>query len=198
VTISRRDLLLGSGVILAQLALSQPAGATTARALTLPQLRKRAKRVVLGRPALHESEWADVGGTRRIITRTRFLQESDWLRGGGPDEPLEDEFTVWRLGGRVGEILQKVPGEAQLPLNELVLLFVEDSVQDTKRIVGMSQGSYPVVEQQHARQLMRSTHLPHLMGGHTGPDVPELERPAVDVLHQRPISAAFSLVRSLP
>jgi len=160
-------------------------------------LRKRAARVVLGRPVLHESEWAAVGGTRRIITRTRFLQQSDWLQGSDPDDALEDEFVVWRLGGHVDDIMQKVPGEAQLPLNEPVLLFVEDSAQDTKRIVGMSQGSYPIIEQAHTRQLMRSADLPYLLGGRTGSDVPELERPAVEVLHQRPLGLAFSLVRSV-
>ncbi len=197
-TISRRDLIVGCGVILAQVALSRSAGATTARALTLPQLRKRAQRVVLGRPVLHESEWADVGGTRRIITRTRFLQDNDWLRSRDPEQSLEDEFVVWRMGGHVGDVLQKVPGEAQLPLDEPVLLFVEDSAQDTKRIVGMSQGSYPVIEQARTRQLTRSMHLPHLLGARSGPDVPELERPAVEVLHGRPLGLAFSLVRSVP
>jgi hypothetical protein len=138
-----------------------------------------------------------VGGTRRIITRTRFLQDSDWLRTDAPEESLQDEFVVWRMGGHVGDIMQKVPGEAQLPLHEPVLLFVEASAQDTMRIVGMSQGSYPVIAQAHSRQVTRSSHLPHLLGARTGPDVPEMERPAVEVLHQRPLAVAYSLVRSV-
>lgn len=194
--LSRRNLLVGSGTIFAALALPGPVQATSARALTLPQLRKRASRVVVGKPVLHEAQWAKVGGTRRIITRTRFIQESDWLRAGHLDDRHEDEVEIWRLGGRVGDIMQKVPGEARLSLDEPVLLFLEESEDVAQHIVGMGQGSYPILRSQAEPELTRSADLPHLLGAKTGADVPELERPAVDVLHRRSLSRAFALIRS--
>jgi len=181
--------------VLAQLACGQAASASTSLILTLSDLRKRTRRVVLGRPVLHESEWMLVGGSRRIITKTRFVQQHDWLKGETADDRVEDEFMVWTLGGRVGSLAQKVPGEAHLPLNEQVLLFVGEGADDHERIIGMSQGCYPIQNDHNGLHLQRSPHLPQLIGARPGPEAPAHARAAVDVLHNAEYHQAFSLIR---
>lgn len=192
-TFSRRKLLLGSSLLFADLALGRPAQASTSLALTLPELRLRSKRVVLGRPVFHESEWSYVGGSKRIITKTRVVQERDWLLAQDADEPSSDEFIVITLGGRVGDLAQKIAGEAHLPTNEPVLLFLSEGVNLEHKIVGMSQGAYPVVNTHNEMRLHRSRQLPHLIAPRGNPD----ERAAVDVLHDRTLKQAFALIRSV-
>lgn len=196
-TFSRRKLLVGSTLLVADLTLGQPAAASTSLALTLPELRLRSKRVVLGRPVLHESEWVYVGGSKRIVTKTRILQERDWLVAQDEEEQNPDEFVVVTLGGRVGDFAQKVAGEARLPKNEPILLFIGEGADHEYRIVGMGQGAYPVVKTRAELRLQRSPQLPSLVGKRSGPDAPMHEQAAVDVLHDRTLKQAFSMIRGL-
>ncbi len=192
---SRRNLLLGSSLALLNFTQTTPARATSAIYLTLPQLRARSKRVVIGRPVLHESDWADVGGSRRIVTTTRFVQTHDWLQAESEDEKVEDELLIKTLGGRVGNIGQKVAGEAQLPLNKEILLFIGGGDSSHQRVIGMGQGAYPIEQEEGAPLLRRSHHLPFLVGRRKKKDAPEMERPAVELLDGASFPRAFSLIR---
>ena len=163
--------------------------------MTLSDLRKRSQKVVLGHPVLAEAEWATVGQSRRIVTKTRFLQKSDWLRASSPDEKIEDEIIVMTLGGRVGDIGQKVPGEARLLLRQEILLFLGEGQDGHERVIGMSQGAFPVEREGARASLKRSQELPFLVGPRGGKNAPLHLRPAIDVLHRVDFAQAFSLIR---
>ncbi len=195
VSFSRRKLLMGCGLILGDLAFHGQAEATSAVYLTVPQLRRRSSRVVVGRPVLHESEWVDFGGSRRIVTTTRFLQNSDWLRGSSPHDRFEDEILIVTLGGRVGRLAQKVPGEARLPLDEEILLFLGEGPNGRARVMGMSQGAYPVERGETSALLRRSRLLPHFVGPRPDDRAPDRDRPAVEILDRASFQQAFALIR---
>lgn len=179
-------------------AFAATAHASTALALSLAQLVSRSDRVVLGLPVSATSSWESVAGQRRIVTRTRVVQSEDWLA----DDSLPDELFVVTLGGRVGDVGQKVAGEAHLQVDERCLLFVGKENKLARPVIGMGQGHYPI-ERVAAEnpsgpkisRLARSRSLPYLVGRPTRPGAPRREQRAVDVLSGVSLADAQDLVR---
>ncbi len=158
--LSRRSFQLGLTACATSLTLAPPALATTVLGLSLDEMVKRSQRVTVGVPVHYSSEWAFVGGTRRIVTFTRVVQEEDLFS----DERSADELLVMTLGGTVGDLRQKVPGEAALPLGERALLFATPEYEDGVRlVVGMAQGKYALEADDDRAILRPSRALPHLI-----------------------------------
>ncbi|MFO0556049.1 MAG: hypothetical protein U0271_47160 [Polyangiaceae bacterium] len=119
------------------LSLAGEAHATTSVAMTLDELVERSPRVVIGQAVEHQSQWEELGGTKRIVTYTRVIVE-ETVYGAH-----EDEIWVRTLGGVVDKVGQAVAGEAQLKIGETAVLFLAD-VPGALVVTGMAQGHYPL------------------------------------------------------
>lgn len=190
---SRRHFHLALGACAATLALSPSAHATTVLALSLEEMVARSQRATVGTPVHYSSEWAFIGGGRRIVTYTRVLQEENLLLDGSGEE----EILIMTLGGQVGNLRQKVPGEAALPVGERALVFATPELTDgTRRVVGMAQGKYSVEKDGHLDIVRPSRRLPHLVRrAQPDPDRPPPPT-AVENLDGKTVEEARRLVRS--
>jgi hypothetical protein len=82
--------------------------------------------------------------TRGKIVRAVTFKVDQYLVGSGPSQ-----IVLELAGGQIGTVRSRVFGEIDLPTNELVLLFVRQSVQPEAHIfygVGMGQGRFRVVQ----------------------------------------------------
>lgn len=180
--VHRRTFLALLGAGSAVLAGGGSAEASVARSISLNALVKRAKSVVVGMPLSAYSEWAEIGGSRRIVTLTRVRVDEHVARLA----PDASEVLVRTLGGRLGKLGQLVHGEAELRSNEPCLLFVEDASPGLSVVTAMAQGHYPVVSEAGGRSLKRSPGLAKLV---MAPDA------AVERLSGQSMTAATRLVR---
>ncbi len=183
VTLLRRSFLGGIGALGASLALPSRARSTTLVAVGIEELVERSVLVVETLPVDHRSEWQAVGDQKRIVTFTRLVHQARWL---GPKDELESE--VLTFGGRVGELAQKVHGEARLPVGQPVLLFLTGPDLGTRRVVGMSQGQFSWSGTGAGRRLLKSSGLPELVMPRAG------KQAAVQRLHQMTLAEARALV----
>jgi len=172
------ESLLGFG---AAALLVRPAAATTAVALTLPELVGQSHRILLGTPESTSSRWEPIGGSRRIVSYTRVVVDED-LDGTGDGVCL-----VRTLGGVVGEQGQIVHGEAQLRDGGHALVFLRRSASGALVVTGRAQGHYPLrTDSRGVVRLRPSPVLPQLVGEADG---------AVKRLVNRTLDEARSLVR---
>lgn len=147
---NRRSLLaaLGGGT-LGSLSLSRDVAATLLRGLSLEELSGESTRIVVGRALDATSQWALVGGRRRIVTDTRVRIEEVVAKAA----PAEAEILVRTLGGTVGKIGALVHGEAELALDESCLVFLRTLPNAIHSVTGMAQGHYPM--RPDARKVVR-------------------------------------------
>jgi hypothetical protein len=107
--------------------------------LGLTQLATRAGAVVVATPVESRSLWEQSGGRSRIVTYHRVVMEqvvAGKLEG--------TEAWVRCLGGQVGDIGQRVEGEAVLPRGKRMMLFLTGKPDGTWAVVGMAQGAWMV------------------------------------------------------
>lgn len=178
--LSRRSAVQALGILGGSALTFRQAQASTAIALSLAELVKQSDRVVVGTPVAFDSDWAYIGGARRIITWTRVIQEGDLLG----DESERDEVMIMTLGGKVGSLRQKVSGEAALRIGQRCVTFVGSENDLARRVIGMAQGHYPLTTAEDAPSLQSSRELPHLLGRRPASG-PAPKRAAVDVLPGR-------------
>ena len=139
--------------------LPERAEATSLRALAVAELVRASDLVVEARAVEHRSEWANVGGRKRIVTLTRVLHDDAWVtRSSSIGESL---VVTW--GGRVGDLAQKVHGEPELTDNSACVLFLGAERDSRRRVVGMAQGHWLIRGTGDARSLAPSPALPPLM-----------------------------------
>jgi hypothetical protein len=110
--------------------------ASPARQADLPELVQLSSDVLVGVVSQSECYWD--GG--RIMTR-HVLETSDVWRG---TERASGPVYFVTLGGRVGEIAQRVSGAPTFRLGEEVVLFLARSLRDELHPVGLSQGVFRV------------------------------------------------------
>jgi hypothetical protein len=158
------------------------AEASVARAISVKALIQRSRSVVLGMPLAAYSEWAEVGGARRIVTLTRVRVDEHVARSA----PGASEVLVRTLGGRVGKLGQLVHGEAELRASEACMLFLHDDDAGLSSVTAMAQGHYPLIAEARGRFLRKSPGLAKLVGA---PDA------AVERLSGQPLEAAARIVR---
>jgi hypothetical protein len=187
--LSRRSAALALSSLGLVTLLPRSAHATTALVLRLEELVARTERVVVGKVVHIESEWAYVAGAERIVTVSRVVQEDDLLR----TDAAQDEVQIMTLGGKVGNLRQKVAGEAALQRGQRCVLFASKEDENVRRVVGMAQGYYPLLQQERLDVLSKSQDLPHLIGARpqTGP---ERSRAAIDVLSGQTLKSARDLI----
>jgi hypothetical protein len=150
------------------------ASASVAVALDLETLTARAEEVVLAESVREASRYDDQG---RIVTDVT-LEVRDALKG--PHQPGERvELTL--LGGVVGDVGMRVPGEARLPVGREAIVFAHRANDGRVRTVGMAQGVLPV-ERTGGQALVhpgaRGLHLVAPPGARAGRSEGALEGPA--------------------
>jgi len=158
--VSRRSVLATLGATGALLLLPNRASAAVSRAVSVAELTRQSRVVLLGEPVEVYSQWQTVGQRRRIVTFTRVVTAE------GVVGDAESEVLIQTLGGRVGDIGQIVHGEAALKLHEPSLLFLQDSPEGITRVTAMAQGHYRVLaERGGAPRLAPSRELGTLLPG---------------------------------
>ncbi|MBX7197338.1 MAG: hypothetical protein K1X94_35130 [Sandaracinaceae bacterium] len=135
--------LFASAVLGSAALLSAPAHASTAIALSVEDLVDRSEVLVVGVPKSRVSRWE--GG--RIVTYTTVAIDTAI---GGAKKPGET-LVVRTLGGQVDGIGQITHGEAQLPIDRPMVLFLRalpagnaKAMVGSLTVTGMAQGALPV------------------------------------------------------
>jgi hypothetical protein len=180
--VHRRTFLALLGASSAVLAGADPAYASVARAIAMNSLVKQSKSVVVATPLSARSEWATIGGSRRIVTISRVRIDEHVARNA----PDSSEVLVRTLGGRVGKLGQVVHGEAELRSERTCLLFLYEAESGLSTVTAMAQGHYPLLVSAGKTTLERSPGLAKLV---MTPDA------AVERLAGLGLEAAAKLVR---
>lgn len=123
-----------AALLLLWLGLSAPAQATTLVPMDLEALSTTAERILVGTVENIESHYLS-SQSRQIVTDVTVRSERNLL--GVPEGA---RFVVRHLGGIVGELGQRVYGEASYHVGEQVLLFATPR-QGSYYAVGMAQGA---------------------------------------------------------
>jgi hypothetical protein len=149
--------------------------ASAAVALDLPALVAQSRTVAVADAAEASSFWLD----GRIVTDT-VVRVIDPILGAAAGRTL----VVRTLGGEVGELGQRVAGEASLVSGRRYLLFLE-AAGEVLRPVGLAQGALPVVEISGAAMVLPPVDPPLLLSADGLASVAAwlaAPRPLVDVL----------------
>lgn len=155
--------------------------------VTLEHLVKISDVAIEGTPEEARSLWEEVpGGGRRIVTYTRVHVAQKAYGEASPD--------VWvrTMGGQVGDVGQKVEGEAQLVPGERSVLFLKASAEGPLRVVEMAQGQYLVKREDKVDRLLLSPYLGKVIPSR---DPKERDRSARVLLHGRPLGEAMAVIR---
>jgi hypothetical protein len=157
--------VLGIGLPLLGLALgvwgTSSASASVAVALDLEALTQSAEDVVLAECVREGSRYDEAG---RIVTDVT-LEVHDALKGSHlPGEQVE--LTL--LGGVVGDVGMRVPGEAHLPVGREAIVFAHRANDGRVRTVGMAQGVLPVERASGRAMVHPGARGLHLVAGTTG------------------------------
>lgn len=157
---SRRVFLTATGAIVATAAFERTANASLSRGLSLAELVGRSAHTVVATALDARSDWALIGGRRRIVTDTRVRIE-ETLAGKAP---AESEIEVRVLGGIVGDIGERVDGQAELVLGEPAVAFLMPISPVLAYVTGAAQGHYRLLaDSQKQMRLRPSPHLPTLL-----------------------------------
>jgi hypothetical protein len=120
------------------------AEATTVEKLSLEEMTRRSRRIVVGRCISTESRWNEKNTL--ILTFSKFSVSED-LKGesGG-------WITVMTVGGTVNGVTQNVAGTPQFAADEEVVLFLESSKSSQWQPVGLSQGRFRILRESRTGQ----------------------------------------------
>jgi hypothetical protein len=114
-----------------------PARATLALALDLPQLTRLSDRVVVAEVLSVNSAW-NAGGQTIVSTIDLIVRET-WK---GPVSP-DGRLSLAQVGGQVGEVVVRVPGQAHFTPGERAVLFLRGQ-PGSEHLVGLGQGKWPL------------------------------------------------------
>jgi len=131
-------------VIVLQLFSTSGLKATVLRYLPLDRQCAEARIIAVARAEDQVSAWNPE--KTRIYTETRFTLE-EVLKG-----KVSSSLTVRQLGGRVGDIAQSVAGSPVFVKGRRYVLFLAPLADGKYRIVGFSQGCYPIVSDQEGKE----------------------------------------------
>jgi len=181
--VSRRGLLVGlaSGVVAGTF--SATASATIVRALSLPALVQSSRRIVVVTALAAESHFEELGRRRRVVTDTRVRIEEALAKANG----IDSEVLVRTLGGTVGQLGERVHGQAQLVIGEPCVAFLLQGPDGLHYVNGMAQGHYPL-RGATERRLSRSADLPEII---------DFDSSAVKALVGSELGAAGARIRAL-
>lgn len=190
--LSRRQVLQGIGGVcagtlcgLSGVAVPRTAWASTARAISLPQLVGLSQHALVGTPTGATSRWETVGGSRRIVTYVT-VEVSHPIDGRPPGDTA---LMVRTLGGTVGDIGQLVHGEARLELGAPSVVFLTTDVDGVLGVTAMAQGHYPLgFDSDKIARLRASPDMPSLV---------DVKDSAVQRLVRRTVLEAEQLVSDI-
>lgn len=172
-------------------AVAPSAEAATVREATLRHLVEVADVVVEATPQESTSVWEDLPGVgRRIVTYTR-LSIGEAVYG-----TTQKQLWVRTLGGVVGDIGQRVEGEAVLVPGERSLLFLTATGSGTHTVAELAQGHY-LVKQEKAGEGPRVRPSPrHGNVVPVRPEERERAKVAREVLAGRELAEAVTVIRA--
>ncbi len=177
----RRQSLGLMGTFAATLASASAAHASTARAVSLPDLVRRSTRIARATALDSFARLEDIGGARHIVTYSQ-LRIDDSIYGPSTDS----ETLVRTLGGRVPDLGEIVHGEAELTIHEPCLVFLMLDAHGVELVTAMAQGHYPLaLDGAGTPRLRLNRNMPRLVGTATS---------AVAQLSGKPFSEARALI----
>ncbi len=132
------------------LLLALPATATIVRYLPLEEQAHTAAVVVVAVAGEQNCAWG--GNNALIYTDTRFRVEQ-WVKGRGAAETL----VARQLGGVIGDVGQSVAGTPVFRTGGRYVLFLAERGDGRYRVVGFSQGAYPVVSSEGGKRKVVSS-----------------------------------------
>lgn len=132
--------MLGMSACGALICFGSPASATVVHAVSLPALVKSSRRIAVVRALASECHFEEIGRRRRIVTDTRVRVEELVAKGEG----MAVELLVRTLGGSVGELGERVQGQAMLATGEPCVAFLLEGPDGIHYVNGMAQGHYPL------------------------------------------------------
>jgi len=118
------------------------ASAAVSIQLSVDELVRASKWVVVATAADRYSTWEELGGARRIVTYTRLVVDEPVVGQPG------GEVWVRTLGGAVGKVGQQVSGEARIATGARALFFLSDA-DGTPFVTGQAQGHFPLLLPDH-------------------------------------------------
>jgi hypothetical protein len=181
---SRRQLLGALGAFVGAVLAERRAFASLARELSLEVLLFNSEHVVVATPLDSSSDWAELGGQRRIVTDVRVRVEDTLAL----KPPAQSELIVRLLGGVVGKLGQRVAGEVRLVQGEPCTLFLTAASPTLTYVTGRAQGHYPL--RPDAQKLLRLQPSPSL------PELLHPEKSAVTTLSGKSLAEARELMRA--
>ena len=138
------------------------ARASTLVQLSVDELCRRATLVVAATPRASVVVWEDTGSGRgrRIVTYTR-MRVDNVIDGTPPPE-----LWIRTLGGSIGDVGQRVDGEAVLAPGQPGVFFLRAFADGPHGVVGMAQGQYLFDRRMGgaAPRLLSMPMLPRLLG----------------------------------
>lgn len=117
--VRRRHLVISLIAIFAVSVPASPGSATTLTDLSLEDLVSASDSVVVGTVLEVEALGHGPAGQPGIHTRARIAVDETLL---GP--PESDQLDVWVQGGRLGDQMRVIPGQARFRVGETVVLFL--------------------------------------------------------------------------
>jgi hypothetical protein len=120
------------------------AEATTVEKLSLEEITRKSRKIVVARCISSESRWNEKHTL--ILTFSKFSVSED-LKG----EPT-GWVTVMTVGGTVDGITQTVAGTPQFAPDEEAVLFLEGTRSSQWQPVGLSQGRFRILKESHTGQ----------------------------------------------
>jgi hypothetical protein len=131
--------LLG-GVIMA----ITPARATTMVSMSTEQLTEAASDIVQAHVVSQQSMW---NATHTQIVTMTTLEVSQTLKGNA-----SSTIQVRQLGGTVGNMTVRVPGDVAFRPQTEYVLFLEPADASSFHVVGLTQGAYPIYQDATTRE----------------------------------------------
>jgi len=158
--LDRRRFLSAVGAWTSSTLVERVAGASLARGLTLAELLRASAHAVVVTPLDARSEWAVLGGQRRIVTDIRVRIEDTLALS----PPADAELLVRVLGGIIGTVGERVDGQATLRAGKPSTLFLTPVSPVLTYVTGAAQGHYPLLpDASGVLRLRPSPQLPSLV-----------------------------------
>lgn len=133
----------------AVLLISQQAGAITVREVAFDELCRRAEVIVCATAREIRTEASPDGN--HVLTFTRF-DELIWIKGqpaatgeGGDDTiSAPQTYEICTLGGKLGNMVEKIPGMPTFEPGRRYVLFVQGNGESLCPLIGVHQGCFHV------------------------------------------------------
>ena len=134
-------------IVITVVMLTTPSSATQILHRSLEELGSDSQLVVQGRVTDVRSYWNEAH--TKILTETRVDVDRQF-KGSG-----DDTIAVVQMGGVVDDVRMTVSGALAWRPGEEVVLFLEDSLPQTYRVAGFSQGKFAVERDRNGEVFVR-------------------------------------------